>query len=51
MLPGHVVVHSHDGALEYRPHALDRVGVHVAPDVFLRAVIDALVLVEDSLDP
>ena len=48
MLPGDVMVYSHDGALQDRPHALYRVGVHRTSNVFLQSVVHAVVLVEDT---
>lgn len=42
-------MHSHNRAIENRPHALYAVGVDIVPDVFLCTVIVALVSVEQAL--
>ena len=46
---GYVVVHTCDGALQKGPHALDGVGVDVAPDELLGVVPHGLVPVAQVL--
>lgn len=51
MLRAGVVIDTMDAALHDRPHAFDPVGVNTVADVFARAVVDALVGVEQPVEP
>src|SRR3990167_9160637 len=49
MLLARLVIDALESALEYRPHALNAIGARRAPDVFIRRVIDALLLEEQAV--
>jgi hypothetical protein len=48
MLLTDVVVHAVDASFEDRKVTLNRIGVHIAADIFAKAVIDAFVLVKET---